>query len=222
MPPLPSGPLLAIDSGSPLVSVAVGRPDRTESVRQSRSSRSSTTLMRLIDTCLGEAAIDAASLGGVLVLSGPGSFTGLRVGMAVAMGLHQALGLAAGTVSTFAVLAQHAPRRDRPVHAAVRALRTDWYVQSFDRPGGAAHRPQRLVDRELLEVEGSQIVAFGFEALLEGQDLPAASSWSTPGALAEAALCLAELADWDARSLTRPAYLAPAPVHRRPATRPST
>lgn len=215
MPTLPSGPLLAVDSGSPLVSVAVGRPELSPIVRESWSSRSSTALMRLVDSCLHESALEPAELGGVLVLSGPGSFTGLRVGMAVAMGLHQALGLAAGTLSTFPALAHQAPVADRPVHAAVRALRTDWYVQRFDRPGGVGATSERVVDDDLLRLTDSQLVGFGLDRLIEDSALQPASPWSQPGPLAASALQLAAAANWDAASLTRPAYLAPPPVHRR-------
>ena len=119
--------LLIIDSSSPLLSVAVGRPPLALVELESHSSRSSTALMSLIDDCLGQSRIALAHLGGVIVLSGPGSFTGLRVGMSIALGFHQALGLRAGTISTFIGLASQAPDPNKPCLAMVRALRGEWF-----------------------------------------------------------------------------------------------
>src|SRR5690349_11216019 len=98
------GLLLAIDAASPRVSVAVGRGEEVLSERAVEIGRSSGRLMDLIGEVLAEAGARPADLGGVVALRGPGSFTGLRVGLATALGLHQALGVRATALSTLHVL----------------------------------------------------------------------------------------------------------------------
>lgn len=214
MPAPAPGPLLAIDSGSPLLSVAVGWPDDLLATHCSRASRSSTTLMRLLDATLAEARVDPASLGGVLVLSGPGSFTGLRVGMSVAIGLHQAIGLAAGALPTFTALTRQAPEPSRPIMALVKALRSEWHVQTVAGPGQPPGPAARMSDSKLLEQTSCQLVGFDTEELAgrspEGSEL----TWISPRPLAEVALDLADLADWSVDALTSPVYMAPPPVRR--------
>lgn len=206
----PQPPLLVVDSSSPLLSVAIGRSAVADLELESLSSRSSTALMGLIDDCLTGAEVELAQLGGVIVLSGPGSFTGLRVGMSIALGFHQALGLPAGTLSTFIALANRVPRPDRPILAVVRALRGEWFAQRFLSGLAVDGEPFRIRDTELAS-RTEQLVGFGLEKVATAED---------PGALAGAALALTAHFDWDPASLTRPAYLAPPPTHHQKATSP--
>lgn len=203
-------PLLVVDSASPLLSVAIGRSGVAEYEAESLSSRSSSALMGLIDDCLAGARLELRQLGGLVVLSGPGSFTGLRVGMSIALGFHQALGLAAGTLSTFVALASRAPHRDRPILALVRALRGEWFAQRFLSGLAVDGRPFRI-EEAALAGRTEQLVGFGLERTAATED---------PGALAGAALALGAHFDWDPASLTRPAYLAPPPTHRKRANPP--
>ena len=126
MPPL----LLALDTGSPQVSVALGRGSQVLAERSVEIDRSSGRLLEMIAEVLAEAGAKPADLGGVLALQGPGSFTGLRIGLATALGLHQALGVPATAISTLRVLAARAAEPGTIV-AAVDALRGEWSAQAF-------------------------------------------------------------------------------------------
>jgi len=84
-------------------------------------------LLPAIESVLAEAAIDRRALTLIAVTVGPGSFTGVRVGLAAARGL--AVGLAvplAGITTTAVLLAQAAPR-DRLVIAAIDSRLGDWF-----------------------------------------------------------------------------------------------
>jgi len=139
------GSILALDTGSPTVSVALALLDDEgdDGVRLAERAveigRSSRRLLGMIDEVLGEGGLAPADLGGVVALAGPGSFTGLRIGLATALGLHQATGVPAVAVPTLEVLAlagspavaaESAPPR---VVAAVDVLRGEWAVQEFRR-----------------------------------------------------------------------------------------
>jgi len=126
-----------MDTASPTVSVAVGRGGTCLAARSVELRRSSEALLRLVDEALEEAGLTLRDLDGIVALRGPGSFTGLRVGLATALGLHQALGTPATAVPTLEVLAVAAravhPEIDGSVAAVVDALRGQWFTRFFTR-----------------------------------------------------------------------------------------
>lgn len=226
MRPSRPGALLALDTGSPTVSVAVGPPGEPAAERSIEIRRSSEHLLALVDECLAEAGCKVADLDGVVVLRGPGSFTGLRVGLATALGFHQALELPAAAIPTLEVLAFHGARaigRDGGrVAAAVDALRGEWFVQLFDAAAGAAPEPLGeaaiLGAGALAALAPVAVTGFGVERLSESPAWPAAGAGSPTlveaTSLAADALRLAALRTppWDPAGLVHPLYLRPPSV----------
>ena len=93
---LPSlrGPLLAIDTATSEAVVALERPaGASASATWPAGQRHGEELLAAIDRLLTAAALRPADLGGIVVGTGPGAFTGLRVGLATAKGLAHALDL---------------------------------------------------------------------------------------------------------------------------------
>ncbi len=179
------GPLLAFDTGSAIVSVALALPEdgETGSAGSSRidtlavpRGQSSRELISMIDQLLGRAGLRPAGLVGIGAAAGPGSFTGLRVGLATALGLHQAAGVPAGAVPTFELLAawhaQHAPSPGSSrVLAAVDAHRDRWFVQPHEiGTDGTSHAlaPPRIADRAEVEASELPVVGHGVSALSPG------------------------------------------------------
>ena len=82
-----SGPvILVLETGSSVCQVGLLSGD--ELFRRSKSIRShSQVLLELVDEVLHEAAVERHQLTAIAVNQGPGSFTGLRVGLSVAQGL---------------------------------------------------------------------------------------------------------------------------------------
>lgn len=87
-------------------------------------------LMGLIDDVLTEAGADYAALTKIGVCTGPGSFTGVRVGVASARGLALGLGIPAIGVSRLEALAATAP--PGRVSAVVPMRPGAWARQDFD------------------------------------------------------------------------------------------
>ena len=208
-------PLLAVDTASPLVSVAVALGDRVLAAREGAQRESSARLIDWIDEALREAKVELDDLAGAVALRGPGSFTGLRVGLATLLGFHQAVELPVTGLPTLAVLAAAAPA-NRRVLSLVPAGPGEWFVQPYESewPPRGRDEPRRLSAHELAAaVEGSELLAVatsGEEARLGDAPLPV----HVAGPLAPVAARLASLHPpaWDAALLSAPLYLAPAPV----------
>ena len=89
-------------------------------------------LLAMIDEALAEAGLTLGDIERIGVTVGPGSFTGIRVGVAAARGLALALGVECVGVSTLEVLARTASETDKPVLAAINAHRDQVYAQGFE------------------------------------------------------------------------------------------
>src|SRR5262249_48344508 len=103
--------------------------------KQRRVTTHSESLIGLVDEALREAGLRAADLGAVACGAGPGSFTGLRIGLATAKGLCFALDRPLLLVSSLAALAARAPSgrvaavldaHQGEVYAGVFAVRDGW------------------------------------------------------------------------------------------------
>jgi tRNA threonylcarbamoyladenosine biosynthesis protein TsaB len=88
------GPLLAIDTATSQAVVALERPAGPPALTTwPAGMRHGEELLAAIASVLGSAGLTPAGLGGIVVGTGPGAFTGLRVGLATAKGLAHALGV---------------------------------------------------------------------------------------------------------------------------------
>jgi len=96
---------LAFDTATSVATAALVRDGEVLGERASRAVR----VLADADDLLREAGRDCSELGGIVVGVGPGSFTGLRLGLAAARGLAFALDLPVAGVSTLDALAAGAP-----------------------------------------------------------------------------------------------------------------
>jgi tRNA threonylcarbamoyladenosine biosynthesis protein TsaB len=111
--PMQPRTLLALDTSTLVASVAVVVRDAAgmtiAASRESDVKNHSDQLISMIDEALAEAGVSLrGGVDGVAVGAGPGSFTGLRIGMSTAKGLCFAAGLPLWSVSSLAALARDA------------------------------------------------------------------------------------------------------------------
>ena len=94
--------ILAIDTATTRVVVATGTPDGALDGVSTwiAGHRHGETLLPTIQRFLGEQNVRRSRLVGVVVGTGPGAFTGLRVGMATAKGMAHGLGIPLVGIST--------------------------------------------------------------------------------------------------------------------------
>lgn len=90
-----------------------------------------------VGAMLSAESLRPRDLAGVMISRGPGSYTGLRVGLATAKALAYALGCQLRAVETFAAIAEQAPAEANHLWVIADALQNQVYVQRFDRtPAG--------------------------------------------------------------------------------------
>jgi tRNA threonylcarbamoyladenosine biosynthesis protein TsaB len=132
--PSDSSPLiLAIDTSSLTGSVALcrGATLLAESLLHLRSTHSERLLVQ-IEQVLAMTGVSVEQLDLLAVVHGPGSFTGLRVGLATAKGLATAAGIPVVGFSTLEVLAMNLPLCPYPVCAFLDARKQEVYSGLFD------------------------------------------------------------------------------------------
>lgn len=101
--------------------------EKTEMIGRGHAEK----LMATIDAALDAAGLPLSAVGRIAVTVGPGSFTGIRVGVAAARGLALSLGVDSVGISTLETLANMADETTGPVLAAMNAKRDEVYLQRF-------------------------------------------------------------------------------------------
>lgn len=151
-------------------------------------------LLPAIEAALQLSGISKRELDLLAVSRGPGSFTGLRIGLAIAQGLARALGIPLVGVPGFAVYARKAVPWPGPVWVLL-PDRREWLYVSVFRAGEEILAPQVLALEELLaRLRADEFVREGERALLIGPGVEshreALAQAQAPGVPAPAALNL--------------------------------
>jgi len=210
-----TGIVLAIDTGSPVVSVALSVGAEVVSRRATEVRQSSGQVLQMIDAVLTDAAVRLPQIDLLLGLRGPGSFTGLRIGLATLLGIRLALGISTATLPTLQVLASMAPDEASNVTACVDALRGQWLRQDFSAaaPYPPLHEPGHTTTKGLAASSSSHLIGFGVTDLQPHLSQDSSILLVEPGPLAPQALRILDSCppDPDPRLLSQPLYLrAPA------------
>jgi tRNA threonylcarbamoyladenosine biosynthesis protein TsaB len=137
---------LAFDTATAVATSALVDGDEILGERVSRAQ----TLLEDVDALLRQAGAHPSDLDALAVGLGPGSFTGVRIGLAVARGLALSLDVPGAGVSTLAALAAGAPEAVPVVDAKRREV--------FTLVDG---EPRVLAPQELPLVEGAVCVGDG-------------------------------------------------------------
>lgn len=191
--------ILAIDTATPATSLALTRGTRKDgevlaSLGLSSNVTHSRRLLTSIEWLMAEVDISWADIDGIGVSLGPGSFTGLRIGMASAKGLAMASGLSLIGVSTLDCLAAKCVTR-RLICSVLDARKKEVYAGFYRVDSGGsltrvgeivALSPQDLVlqinEPVLMIGDGAAVYKDLFQELL-GEDLElAAANLNEPSA----------------------------------------
>jgi len=122
--------LLFLDTSSAEVSIALMEGARVVALcRKAMERGHGEALIPLIQQLMEEAGVAMKDLTGVAVAVGPGSFTGVRIGIATARGFGLALDIPVQGVTNFEAAACGLAQ---PVRVVLDTKRGDYYTQAFD------------------------------------------------------------------------------------------
>lgn len=124
--------------------------------------------MGIVDRAMDKAGLALSAVDRIAVTIGPGSFTGIRVGVAAARGFALSLGVPAVGITTLAVMAEAQRQKTpgRPVLTAMDAKRNEIYLQAFNADG------EPLDEARAVTVEEAQTVAAAFDGEITGSATP--------------------------------------------------
>ena len=180
--------ILAFDTSTAACTAALLEPDgtviasRDEVIGRGQAER----LVPMIEEML-----DGHVPSRILVGVGPGSFTGLRVGIAAAHGMAIGWRVPLAGMNSLALLAATAPAGEGKIAAALSGGHGELFVQTFDRKKLTANGPVLSLTppAAAMKVDAPLVVGTGAEALLEarhfGEALPLLPSASRALALPE-------------------------------------
>jgi tRNA threonylcarbamoyladenosine biosynthesis protein TsaB len=133
--------VLAVETSTLAGGVAILEGDRVlgELILDVRATHSE-RLMPAIDRLLGDAGWAPRDLQGLAVAVGPGSFTGLRIGLSAVKGLALALGLPVAAVPTLDAMASSLPYAALPVCPVLDARKGEVYCSLYRWDGGQMTR----------------------------------------------------------------------------------
>ena len=164
--------ILAIDTASSVSSVAVASEGKLQAEVTVEAGRThSETLLSHIEGALSFAGVERSTLRGVAVSIGPGSFTGLRIGLATAKAIAYGLDIPLVGISTLAALALAFPVSGVYTLALMDAQKGNAYAGLYEWRVGSLHevRPVRVAPLAEAIAEAADM---GKPVLLTGELVP--------------------------------------------------
>ncbi|HEY0209671.1 tRNA (adenosine(37)-N6)-threonylcarbamoyltransferase complex dimerization subunit type 1 TsaB [Acerihabitans sp.] len=174
--------ILALDTATEACSAALWINGEISERFEIRPREHTQRILPMVDSLLAEAGIDLTQLDALAYGRGPGSFTGVRIGIGIAQGLALGAGLPMIGISTLAALAQGAWRRCGAgrVLCAIDARMGEVYWARYQRDDNGVwlgEAGEKVVKPDQLAAEAADLV---------GRWATAGTGWQTyPGLISQ-------------------------------------
>ena len=176
--------ILALDTSGPNVALALGSAGWAESDLRTSLRRARLNHNEILDSELGallDSVRDQVEL--IAVTTGPGSFTGTRVGVSYAVGLAQSLSVRILPVSSYRVAAELALTTETEIHVAFSVVRETWCCCRLTRVGEdwqeATEREVNAAELDELAARGQLVIPWGDP----GSGRPPPANWNSAASL---------------------------------------
>lgn len=145
--------LLIIDTASPHTTVALKVGGRILEHCTDRQRQAAQQVLPLLQQLLSQTGTSVADLEGIGVINGPGSFTGMRIGVAVAQGLARAARVPVVPISSLTALGVSARSHAGGDHwlVAMHAREDEHYLAAYQIDAGVM--PQTLLGECIVSAE---------------------------------------------------------------------
>lgn len=217
--------VLGIEAATPVAAVAVSSEEKILAERLVNNQRThSVNLLPMIKAVLEEGEVEPGQLDGIAVSSGPGSFTGLRIGMSTAKTLAQVWGLPVVGISTLEALVHPLTGQAGLLCPILNARKNEVYTAVYETRAGRlfcldgplAEGPEKLAAR--LSSLGRPVVLLGDGVPVYGELLrqclgdlaffaPAAATLPRGAAVAELGLTRLAAGEGEDPLLLLPRYI---------------
>ena len=212
--------VLAFDTAMGGISVGVIAANGHVVSRQLETQREQASLLiPMIQDVLSEAQIGFKDLDLIASTIGPGSFTGLRIGLTTAKVLSQSLDIPLVGLNTLSVMARHY-EGDNPLLIVLETKRQDFYAQYFDgsdKGRVALSEPFSALASEVIEARPCDDFEIGGDCLKRFQaevskDVKVLDNWMHPDAIIMAQMALEQIEQGSILDSIEPVYLRGADV----------
>ena len=125
--------ILAIDTSTDVCSVAILKDGEVlREISQKVKTGHSGTILQIIDNLFRNSGVNKKDINLIATGLGPGSFTGIRIGIATAKGLAAAINCEIRGVSTLYAVAANAPESDLHIMPVLDARKGEIYCALYD------------------------------------------------------------------------------------------
>lgn len=159
--------ILAIDAATKVLSIAVIEDDNVLATSALNVGKThSERLLPIIEQTLKLASIELKTMDAIAVTIGPGSFTGLRIGISTAKGLAKTLGVNLIPVTTLEALAYNGRYMDKLICPVLDARKDEVYTALYDEKGNVlmeetAMHPKLLAETIKEQYPNKKVVFLG-------------------------------------------------------------
>lgn len=147
--------ILSINTANKQSDLAIMNKDELKTAKLGINEKHSESAMVAIDGLLSHANIKVKDLDAVAVVVGPGSFTGIRIGISLALGFSTVYeGLKLIEITAFEFLKQQYLSENKPNKDFVcvfNALSGKYFIQSFDKNAVAISQPEMVEGTNFLQ-----------------------------------------------------------------------
>lgn len=183
---------LGIDSAGLEMGVALARNGRVMATRKTSERRGQGEILPVfLDEMLAEAGATYADITDIAIVTGPGSFTGLRMGIAAAQGLSRATGCRLIGLDRFTLVAKGCGQAPR-LAIVLDSLRDELYVRFGN------EEPVMLIAEQIL----SRVLAEGWS--VAGDGVAALGTLPPSLSVLDGKFTAATLAEWTTSALSSP------------------
>ncbi|MBV6634160.1 MAG: tRNA (adenosine(37)-N6)-threonylcarbamoyltransferase complex dimerization subunit type 1 TsaB [Alphaproteobacteria bacterium] len=181
--------------------------DRREAMAHGQAA----VLLPWIEAALAEAGLQPGDLDLVAATTGPGAFTGIRIGLAAAKGLALALGIPGMGISSFDAFHALVPDDAKPLLIAIDSRRADLFFRYLTINGDAREQalaPNQLVDWLGGDVTGLRVIGDAADMVANAINAEISVIQTRPDPVVLARLAQ-ERYEWDELAPLEPVYARP-------------
>lgn len=160
--------ILALDTSMACCSAGVYDTERGSIVaaqHQFMGRGQAEALAPLVGQVMAQAALQFSDINRIAVTTGPGTFTGVRIGLAFARGLGVSLGVSVVGINSFCAIAANESKR--PLLVAVDARMGEIYAATFTGDGSAILPPHISTIDGLTLPHAALVIGTGADAILQ-------------------------------------------------------